>query len=102
MSTIIETAEQLNIAGFDAIWVKEIQLGDVIMIWPPYQQTPVELTVSKLETQNNGTRRWIGILPTGASIHCSYGQDAACYRKRPETPEQPNLLPDDISEIEAT
>lgn len=93
MSTqVVEIAELMHVAGFDAVWVKDVVDNDVVMIHDNMGNL-IELAVSKMEKNNMGYC-WIGVLSSGAQIHCTYPAYTPCYRKREEF-----KIPDNISEI---
>lgn len=81
-----ELEQMLHEAGFRPCYVKDIAEGDTITIRrPSFSAPPTEMVVRNLwdvrTSDGNVIRHWIGDLPGGLSVHCTYGHAFECWRK---------------------
>lgn len=78
--------EMIHEAGFRACFVRDLAEGDTIMIEHHLRQgIPTEMVVGQIHNEHmsdgHQIRKWIGTLPGEMQIHCSYGENIACWRK---------------------
>jgi hypothetical protein len=83
-----EVEAMLTEAGFEPCFVRDLYDGDVIAIRHDVDpEKPTEMIVTELFLPNMVTRtgcgdvQWIGVLPTGRKIHCSYDGREPMWRQ---------------------
>lgn len=83
-----EVEEMLAEAGFEPCFVRDLYDGDVIQIRRnAADDRPTEMTVTELfaprsvTLQGWGTIQWIGVLPSGRKIHCTYEAEHPMWRQ---------------------
>jgi hypothetical protein len=82
-----ETEAMLAEAGFEPCFVRDLYDGDQIAIRHDIDpEKPTEMTVTELFLPNIVSRtgygdvQWIGVLPTGRKLHCSYSAKDPMWR----------------------
>lgn len=78
--------EMLQEAGFEPCWIKDVTEGDTIaMEHRINREVPTEMVVQSLTKTNAGQgivlSHWIGVLPSGRKVHCSYGAMYPCWKQ---------------------
>lgn len=87
----LEDLELIHEAGFVPCYVRDLAEGDVIMADHHLRHgLPTEMTVGPITDSRMSDhhtpggiplRHWIGTLPSGLGLHCTFNAAIECWRK---------------------